>query len=261
VLVTGAPVFTYFPNVPGPTVCPGTEVVELTDDPLQASRALVGTSVVGDVALAVRQLLDLVTARSGGAPPRMAPPTVGPASAPLAPDFVFSELAKALPAHAILCVEAPSWERFLVDHVRQHDPGSYYASASGSLGYALPASIGVALARPARPVVAIVGDGSAQYAVQGLWTAARHRVPVTVVILDNHEYAILKSVERLLHRRRVPGLDLPGVDFEGLARGYGLPYRAVSAPEALGPAFAAAFASGEANMIKIEVDPFVPKPL
>ncbi len=97
------------------------------------------------------------------------------------------------------------------------------------------------------------------YAVQALWTAARHRVPVTFVILDNREYAILKSFERFLHLRGAPGLDVPGVDFEGLARGYGVAHRRVTAPDAVASELAAAFASGEPNVVEIEIDPCVPK--
>jgi benzoylformate decarboxylase len=258
VLVVGAPVFLYFPYVPGPPVHPGTEVVQLVDDPSMASRALVGSSVVGNVALSVRQLLEDVKASPRGVPPRLDPPAAAGPSAPLQPDFVFHEMAKVLPAHAILCVEAPSWKRVLVDQVRLHDPQSYYESASGALGFALPAAVGVALARKDRPVVAILGDGSVHYAVQGLWTAARHEVPVTFVVINNREYAILKSFERFLRLTGAPGLDVPGVDFEGLARGYGLPHRRIAAPDEVGPRLAAAFASGVPNVVEIEVDPFVP---
>jgi benzoylformate decarboxylase len=258
-LVVGAPVFLYYPYVPGPPVHAGTEVVQLINDPSMASGALVGSSIVGDVALAVRQLLGLVKARARSAPPRRDPPAVGSASVPLRPDLVFGEMAKALPAHVILSVEAPSWQPFLMEHVRLHDPGSYYAAASGCLGFGLPAAVGIALARPDRPVVAIVGDGAAEYTIQGLWTAARYGVPVTFVVLDNREYAILKSFERFHHLKGVPGLDVPGVDFEGLARGYGLPFRRIAAPDEVRPALAAAFAAGVPNLVHVAIDPFVPR--
>jgi benzoylformate decarboxylase len=171
---------------------------------------------------------------------------------------VFGALAAALPTHAILCVEVPSWESFLLEHVRLHDPGSFYVTASGSLGFALPAAVEVALAEPHRPVIAIVGDGSAQYTIQGLYTGARYGVPVTFVVLDNQEYAILKSFERFIHQRGAPGLDLPGLDFEGLARGYGVPYRRVATAGALEATFRAAFASAGPNLVHVAIDRFVP---
>jgi benzoylformate decarboxylase len=259
VLVVGAPVFTYFPYVPGPPVHAGTELVQLTDDPAMAARALVGSSVVGDVALAVRQLLDLVKPGPRCAPPRWDPPPVSAPSTPPQPDFVYREMATVLPPHAILCVEAPSSQQFLFEQVRLRDPGSYFATASGGLGFALPAAVGVALAQQDRPVVAIVGDGSAHYAVQGLWSAARHGAAVTFVFVNNHEYAILKSFERFLHLRGAPGLDLPGVDFAALARGYGLPYRHIGAPDEIQPGLAGAFAAGVPNVVEIEIDPLVPE--
>ena len=107
--------------------------------------------------------------------------------------------------------------------------------------------------------MAIVGDGSVHYAVQGLWTAARHGVPVTFVFVNNREYAILKSFERFLRLRGAPGLDLPGVDFAALARGYGLPYRCIAAPDEIQPGLAGAFASGVPNVVEIEIDPLVPR--
>lgn len=259
VLVVGAPVFLYYPYVPGPPVHPGTQLVQLTNDPSMASRALVGSSIVGDVALAVRGLLDLVAATPRCAPPRRSPPTAAPPSVPLEPDAVFGAMAKALPEHAILSVEAPSWEPFLLERLRFHDPGSFYTTASGSLGFGLPAAIGIALARPDRPVVAVLGNGSVQYTVQALWTAARYHVPVTFVVLDNQEYAILKSFERFQHLRGVPGLDVPGVGFEGLARGYGLPFCQVTRPEDLEPILAAAFAGGAPNVVHVPIDSFIPK--
>ncbi|APR74745.1 Benzoylformate decarboxylase [Minicystis rosea] len=258
VLVVGAPVFAYYPYVPGPPVHAGTQLVQLTNDPSMASRALVGSSVVGDVALAVRGLLDLVRVSPRHAPLRRSP-KAGRASRRLDPDTVFGTLAKALPKNAILAAEAPSWQRHLLEHVRLRDPGSFYASASGSLGFALPAAVGIALAQPDRPVVSILGDGSAQYTIQGLWTAARYRVPVTFIVLDNEEYAILKSFERFQRLRGVPGLDLPGVDFEGIARGYGLSFSRVTGADDLGPILEAAFAGGVPSVVHVPIDPFIPK--
>jgi benzoylformate decarboxylase len=220
---------------------------------------LVGSSVLGDVPSAIVELLALVTARPRTAPPhRPAPTAVHEHRGALGPAAVFGALTAALPPHAILSVEAPSWESFLLERVPLREPGSFYATASGSLGFALPAAVGIALAEPHRPVVAIVGDGSAQYTIQGLYTAARERVPVTFVVLDNQQYGILKSFERFIGRRGAPGLDLGGIDFEGLARGYGLPFRRVVAEGELKPTFEAAFACGAPNLVHLAIDRFVP---
>jgi benzoylformate decarboxylase len=260
VLVAGAPVFHYYLYVPGPVVHPGTAVVQLTNDPAMAARALVGSSVLGDVGLGLRRLLDLLP--PGGqspSPPRSPAPGDGvPPSVPLKPAFVYQELAKVLPARAMLCVETPSSEGLLFDHVRLREPDSYFTAASGSLGFALPAAVGVALSKPDRPVVAIVGDGAVHYAVQGLWTAARRAVPVTFIIMNNREYAVLKRYERFLRLTGVPGLDVPGVDYEGLARGYGLPYRCIAAPEEVQAKLGEAFSAPGPNVVEIVIDPAVP---
>jgi benzoylformate decarboxylase len=89
----------------------------------------------------------------------------------------------------------------------------------------LPASVGIALAERDsgrnRPVIAIMGDESTQYSIQSLWNAAQLRLPLLIVILRNEEYAILKSFAILERTPGVPGLELPGLDFVSIAKGYG----------------------------------------
>jgi benzoylformate decarboxylase len=87
----------------------------------------------------------------------------------------------------------------------------------------MPAAIGMALAIPERRVIAVVGEGSAQYAIQALWTAATYDVPVTFLILRNDEYAILKWFGMLESVSGAPGLDLPALDTVAVAAGYGVP--------------------------------------
>mgnify|MGYP003342481443 FL=1 len=115
------------------------------------------------------------------------------------------------------------------DHFRIDKPDTFYTFASGGLGWDMPAAVGLALAERksgrARPVIALMGDGSFQYSVQALYTAAQQKADVVFVVLQNHEYAILKNFAELEHTPDVPGLDLPGIDLEALARGYGVPSR------------------------------------
>ena len=105
------------------------------------------------------------------------------------------------------------------------EPDTYYTFASGALGWGLPASVGVALAERDsgrnRPVIAMIGDGSSQYAIQSMWSGAQLRLPLLIVIMRNEEYAILKSFARLEQTPDVPGLELPGMDFVSTAKGYG----------------------------------------
>ena len=113
--------------------------------------------------------------------------------------------------------------------IRSDDPQSFYGLRGGGIGWGLPAAIGVKLALPERPVVALVGDGSAMYTCQALWTAAHDRIAVVFVILNNSSYRILK--QRLHAQRglaaqvdRFVGMELlePAIDYVGLARSLGI---------------------------------------
>ena len=114
--------------------------------------------------------------------------------------------------------------------------------ASGSLGYGLPAAVGAAMARPDRKVVAVIGDGSSMYGIQALWTAAREQLPVTFVILDNSQYAAVRSSaapeygEVAGRRTRRPRFR------RALATGMGCARTSVEQPDELKPALAAALA-------------------
>ena len=115
---------------------------------------------------------------------------------------------------------------------------------------------GVSLALPQRPVVAIVGDGSAMYSIQALWTAAHLKLPITYVIPNNRSYRILK--ERLRARdgaNKFIGMDLrdPEIDFVGLAQSLGVPAQRVTDPNEIEPALRAAIASGEPRLLDVGV--------
>ena len=98
---------------------------------------------------------------------------------------------------------------------------SFYATASGGLGFGLPAAVGVALAQPARRVIALIGDGSSMYTIQALWTAVQHNVAVTFVIIRNRTYGALRGLSARLGANTTVGLDLPDLDFVALAAGQG----------------------------------------
>jgi benzoylformate decarboxylase len=114
--------------------------------------------------------------------------------------------------------------------VKSDDPQSFFGLRGGGIGWGLPASIGVKIALPDRPVIALVGDGSAMYTCQALWTAARYKVGVVFVIFNNTSYRILK--QRVFAQRgyaaqtdNYVGMELnePAIDFVGLARSLGVP--------------------------------------
>ena len=134
-------------------------------------------------------------------------------------------------------------------------PGGYFAAASGSLGYGLPAAVGVALASPGKRVVAIIGDGSSYYGIQGLWTAVEHNLPITFVIVNNGGYGAMKAFSNLFNSTRSPSFDIEHVDFDGARQRLRLP-RAPrrSAPRDLATALAAAHRTKGPILIDVVVE-------
>ena len=103
------------------------------------------------------------------------------------------ELAQVIPSGAIVADESVTSRGALMGAIDFDEPGSYYGSQGGALGWAMPGSLGIQLAQPGRPVVAVTGDGASLYTVQALWTAARYKIPVTWVICNNRTYRILRD--------------------------------------------------------------------
>src|SRR5262249_25450043 len=129
------------------------------------------------------------------------------------------------------------------------------STPSGTLGYALPAAIGAAMARPDRRVVAVLGDGSSMYSIQALWTAASERVPVTFVILDNSQYAAVRILAESDRGAKVPGVELGGIDFVAIAGGMGCATHLIEHPRDLGPTLAKALADDRPTLVHVKVDP------
>jgi benzoylformate decarboxylase len=148
---------------------------------------------------------------------------------PVQPLALLHAIGEMLPKDAVVIEETLSSAPGIRQLINSDDPQSYFGLRGGGIGWGLPAAIGVKLALPNRPVVALIGDGSAMYTVQGLWTAARYRIDVIFVILNNTSYRILK--QRLHNMRGLAeqadsyvGMELldPAIDFVGLARSLGV---------------------------------------
>jgi benzoylformate decarboxylase len=176
---------------------------------------------------------------------------------PIDPDWLCLELANALPRDAVLVNEGLTSARYLTDLVPYRDRYSYHGLASGGIGWALPAAVGVAFAQAPRPVCCYSGDGSAMYSIQALWTAASAKLPITYVIADNGGYRIIKQRLKAFHgSERYVGMDFedPAIDFVGLARSMGVPAERVTEPDALAPALRRAFASPGPKLLDVVVD-------
>ena len=176
---------------------------------------------------------------------------------PIDPDFATMTLIDTLPADAILFDESLTSGRY-VGALREHrERYGYHALASGGIGWALPASIGACFAHPGRPVVCYTGDGSAMYSIQALWTAAHHKLPITVVMANNGGYRIIKQRLLAFHAdRNFIGMDFkdPPVDFAGLAASLGMTAERVTEPADLKAALERAFDARAPRLIEIVVD-------
>jgi benzoylformate decarboxylase len=160
----------------------------------------------------------------------------------------------------VLVEESPSNRNDLRAQVWIRRPASFFATASGGLGFAMPAAVGIKLSWPERPVVCLVGDGSALYVAQTLWSAVQLGAAVTFVVVNNGRYAILEAAARFAGLQGLPSMELPGLDFLSLAASFGCHAVRISEPAELPGALAGALRSTVPVLIDVVVDP-APIPL
>jgi benzoylformate decarboxylase len=177
-------------------------------------------------------------------------------TSPIDPKYLMLRITETLPKDAVVVEEGLTSSVSLAGFLPLRDPQALFGLASGGLGFGIPGAVGVSLALPGRPIVAIVGDGSTMYGVQGLWTAAHHKLPITYVITNNRSYRIIK--ERLVSMRstaQFTGMDLrdPDIDFVHLGQAFGLATRRVTDPQDIAPVLREAFASGKPNLVDMRV--------
>lgn len=181
---------------------------------------------------------------------------------PISMPRFMAEVEAALPEDAVIVDESISASLDLARTLSLR-PGDYYGARGGGIGQALPGALGVKLAHPHRPVVAISGDGSAMYSIQALWTAAHHDLAIVFVILNNGEYRILKhNMDRYRQlfgvnpARPYPDMDLrkPELSFVDLARGMGVEGARVAEPADLKPALARALASPKPYLLDVSIE-------
>jgi benzoylformate decarboxylase len=224
VLVLGAPVFRYYPQIAGPYIPAGASLIHVTSDPDEAARAPVGDAIVADVRAFTEAVLPEVKKSTRTPPePRLVP--TYPASAleaPLPPSALWTALGRLAPKDTLWVTEAGSNELIISEYTRASQPFSHVTAAGGGLGWGLPAALGAQLAAPDRPVVALMGDGSIHYSITALWTAAAYKIPLTIVVASNAEYGILKQFAKIEHSRGVPGLEIAGLDIVATAKSYGV---------------------------------------
>ena len=233
-LVVGAPVFRQSPYAPGRFTGRDTRIAIVTDDPDEAHRSPAELVVLAPPAATCRELGQRVTRREG-APPAFErpPPLPRPAQGePLLAGHVLAALAERVSRETVVVEEAPVDRPELHDRLAAREPLGFLSAAMGGLGFALGGAAGVRMALPQRPVVAVVGDGSAVYGIQALWSAAHYRVGVLYVILSNGGYAIM---DRLAERvgRAAPWPSFDEVEVAAIARGFGCPAQRITSYDEL----------------------------
>jgi benzoylformate decarboxylase len=184
------------------------------------------------------------------------------AQVPISPLTLVHEVARAVPDDVTIVDESISSAAGVRHFFRCADAKAFFGLRGGGIGWGLPAALGVKLALPRRPVVALVGDGSAMYTAQALWTAARESLAVTYVIFNNASYRILKQRTRALkgfsaEDDRYVGMDLdrPLIDHVGLARALGVPGERVDKAGDVAGAVTRALASGGPYLLDVRIDP------
>jgi benzoylformate decarboxylase len=258
VVVIGAPVFTFHVEGPAAIFERPTALFQITDDADAAAMTPVGTSIITTMKPALSMLIDLLPETQRALPKaRSLPPSPREAD-PIPAEYALHGLAAVMPRDAVVVEEAPSHRPAMQKFMPMRGQDSFYTMASGGLGYALPAAVGIALARPSIRTVCLIGDGSAMYSIQALWTAAQRKLPLTIVVLNNSGYGAMRSFSQVMQVRNVPGLDLPDIDFVKIAEGMGCSATRVAKSSELAPALKRTLSCKGPSLVDVIVDSSVP---
>ncbi len=180
---------------------------------------------------------------------------------PIHPLALMQAIGRVLPANAVVIDETVSSGNHLRRFLKSDDTKSFFGMRGGGIGWGLPAAIGAKIALPDRPLVALIGDGSAMYTIQGLWTAARENLRMVFVIINNYSYRILKQRTNAMKGLAAQAdsyvgmdLDRPRVDFVSVARGLGLTAHRASTLSEMRDMLEAALAHDGPTLLDVEVD-------
>jgi benzoylformate decarboxylase len=258
VVVIGAPVFTFHVEGHAAIFDGATAIFQITDDPDAAAITPVGASIIASMKPALAMLLDMLPETRRAMPVGRTLPPAPRAGDPIPAELVLHTLSTATPDGAVLVEEAPSHRPAMQKFMPMRGQDSFFTMASGGLGYSLPAAVGIALGCPGVRTVCLIGDGSAMYSIQALWTAVQRKLPLTVVVLNNSGYGAMRSFSQVMQVRNVPGLDLPGIDFVKIADGMGCDAVRVTKSSELAPALKRGLGHAGTSLIEVMVDSAVP---
>ena len=181
----------------------------------------------------------------------------GAGTRPMRPDLAMLRIVDALPEEAVIVEEGIVSARALPALYPFRETKAYFGLGSGGIGFAMAGAVGVQLALPDRPVVAVIGDGSAMYSIQALWTAANAKLPITYVIANNGGYRIIKERLKSFHGvEQYTGMEFkdPPIDFVGLARSMGATAMQITDPDDIGPAIAESTRRDGPTLLDVVVD-------
>ena len=176
---------------------------------------------------------------------------------PIDPEWLMLTIADLLPQDAIIVDDALTTGASLPAFMHLSDRYAYLGNVSGGIGWAIAAAVGIQLAQPERKVVALIGDGSAMYSIQALWTAAHQKLPMVFVVFNNGGYRIIKQRLKLFHNTdRFIGMDFvnPPIDFAALAHSLGVRAHRIDTATEFGPAFRDALTAREPVLLEVIVD-------
>jgi benzoylformate decarboxylase len=281
-LIIGAPAFRVIYSMSGSPFPARTKVIQIDANPWELAKNWPATlAIVADPQMGVHDLLQILPSRVSQAARQAAAARLQAArqqkeqaqesleaaarsawnAVPIAMPRLMKELADCLDPGTLVYDEAITASVHLSHYLKFNRPGTYFRYPGGGLGGGIPGALGVKLARPDSPVLAVVGDGAALYTIQALWTAAHYRIPVTYVICNNASYRILKlnMLEYLgeaMAGRKFVGMDLvdPVLDFAQIAQAFGIRGQRVERPEEFGPALRSALRSGESSLVDVVIE-------
>lgn len=217
--------------------------VAILADPRAAVEELIEiiTPMVGAASESITKRRELLTTHIAQARTKFREQAISiPDGGPMSPGFVASEMRRAAASNAVLVDESVTSTAFVRTLFELEEPNSYFYAKGGSLGLGLPAAVGVKLAMPDRQVICAVGDGSALYSIQALWTAARYKLAVKFVVFNNASYMILKGGLLAMRgssaeRGKFVGMDIsePEIDFVKMSESMGVAARRVDNPSEL----------------------------
>ncbi|MEN3348401.1 MAG: benzoylformate decarboxylase [Bradyrhizobium sp.] len=258
VVVIGAPVFTFHVEGHAAIFDGATTIFQIIDDADTAAISPTGHSIIATMRPALSTLLEMLGETRRSAPAGRVLPPPPAAGEPIPAAYALHALATAMGPQDALVEEVPSHRPLMQKTMPMRGQDSFYTMASGGLGYSLPAAVGMALGRREGRIVCLIGDGSAMYSIQALWTAAQRKLPLTVVVLNNSGYGAMRSFSQVMQVRNVPGLELPGIDFVKLAQGLGCDAMRVTNSAELASAYQRALSATGTSLIEVMVDSAVP---